>query len=141
MTSLTAPPPPHQLMSEKPNETNMTLRIWQQNLNTSMTAQASLLNSNSATDWDIMVIQEPYINFLCNTCTNHKWHVLYSSNHYTHPQQCTRMITLVNTSLDSNSWKQVSFPSSDIVITQFSGPYGHCTIFNIYNDGNSQSTL
>ncbi|KIK34351.1 hypothetical protein CY34DRAFT_98177, partial [Suillus luteus UH-Slu-Lm8-n1] len=64
-------------MSEGPNENRATLRIWQQNLNKSLTAQASLLNNKSASDWDIMVIQEPYINSLRNTNANHTWHVLY----------------------------------------------------------------
>ncbi|KIK32793.1 hypothetical protein CY34DRAFT_38340, partial [Suillus luteus UH-Slu-Lm8-n1] len=52
-------------------------RIWQQNLNTSMVAQASLLNNASISDWDIITIQEPHINFLRNTSANHKWRVLY----------------------------------------------------------------
>ncbi|KAG2050494.1 hypothetical protein BDR06DRAFT_891588, partial [Suillus hirtellus] len=79
-----------------------------------------------------MVIQEPYINFLRNTSANHTWHVIYPTNHYSHPQQRTRAITLVNASLDSNAWKQISYPSSDVVIIQLSGQYGQCTIFNIY---------
>ncbi|KAG1785258.1 uncharacterized protein HD556DRAFT_1250143, partial [Suillus plorans] len=121
-------------MSEHPNDTNVRLRIWQQNLNTSMTAQALLLNSSFATKWDIMVIQEPYINFLRNTCANHCWHVIYPSQHYTHPQRHSRAITLINTSINTNSWKQIFFLSSNIVIIQLSGTYGCCSIFNIYND-------
>ncbi|KAG2048697.1 hypothetical protein BDR06DRAFT_895025, partial [Suillus hirtellus] len=67
-------------MPEHANLQNDRLRIWQQNLNTSMVAQASLLN-NSATakDWDLILIQEPYINFLHNMNANHRWHVLYPS--------------------------------------------------------------
>lgn len=106
-----------------------------------MTAQASLLNSPSAMEWDVMVIQEPYLNFLRNTCANHRWHVIYPSQHYTHPQRRSRAVTLINTSINTNSWKQIFFPSSDVVIIQLSGTYGHCTIFNIYNDCNSQDTL
>ncbi|KIK47992.1 hypothetical protein CY34DRAFT_36412, partial [Suillus luteus UH-Slu-Lm8-n1] len=53
------------------------LCIWQQNLNTSMAAQEALLNSPKISEWDIIVIQEPYINFLRNTRANHRWHVLY----------------------------------------------------------------
>jgi len=88
-----------------------------------------------------MVIQEPHINFLHNTSANHHWHVLYPTQHYTHPQQWTRAVILVSASLDTNMWKQISFPSSDVIILQLSGPYGRCTIFNIYNDGNSQTML
>ncbi|KIK34517.1 hypothetical protein CY34DRAFT_33211, partial [Suillus luteus UH-Slu-Lm8-n1] len=90
---------------------------------------------------DLIAIQEPHINFLRNTSANHHWHVLYPSLHYTQPQHKTRAVTLISASLDTNSWKQISFPSSDVVIIQLSGPYGNCTIFNIYNDCNSSSTL
>ncbi|KAG1805823.1 uncharacterized protein BJ212DRAFT_1237263, partial [Suillus subaureus] len=83
-------------------------------------------------DWDTMVIQEPHINFLHNTCANHHWHVLYPSWHYSHPQICSWAITLINTSVNTNSWKQISFPSSDVVITQISELFNQCTIFNIY---------
>ncbi|KIK40534.1 hypothetical protein CY34DRAFT_87167 [Suillus luteus UH-Slu-Lm8-n1] len=76
-------------MSEQPDNTNTRFRIWQQNLNTSMVAQASLLNNTSLSDWDIIIIQEPHINFLHNTSANHQWHVLYPMQHYSHPQQRT----------------------------------------------------
>ncbi|KAG1790856.1 uncharacterized protein HD556DRAFT_1241685 [Suillus plorans] len=92
-------------------------------------------------EWDIIVTQEPYINFLRNTHANTHWHVLYPTQHFTHPQQHTRAITLINARLDTNSWKQLAFPSSDIVVLQLSGPYGRCTLFNIYNDGTHQNTL
>ncbi|KAJ8593676.1 hypothetical protein M405DRAFT_731037, partial [Rhizopogon salebrosus TDB-379] len=64
-------------MSEHPPNDIASLRIWQQNLNTSLTAQASLLNNPNAANWDLIVIQEPHINFLRNTSANHHWHVLY----------------------------------------------------------------
>ncbi|KAG1785103.1 uncharacterized protein HD556DRAFT_1199776, partial [Suillus plorans] len=53
------------------------LRIWQQNLNGSLIAQLSLLNNPAVADWDILLLQEPHINFLRNTSANHHWHVLY----------------------------------------------------------------
>ncbi|KAG1854508.1 hypothetical protein F4604DRAFT_1932756 [Suillus subluteus] len=94
------------------------LRIWQPNLNASLTVQASLLNNHIIANWDIIAIQEPHINFLRNTSANHHWHVLYPTLHYTQPQSKTRAVTLISTSLDTNSWKQVSFPSSDAVVIQ-----------------------
>ncbi|KAG1724570.1 uncharacterized protein EDB91DRAFT_1062764, partial [Suillus paluster] len=76
-----------------------------------------------------------------NTSANHHWHILYPTLHYTQPQSKTRAITLISALLDTNSWKQILFQSSDVIIIQLSGPYGCCTIFNIYNDGNSPITL
>ncbi|KAG2056119.1 hypothetical protein BDR06DRAFT_880710, partial [Suillus hirtellus] len=117
------------------------LRIWQQNLNTSMVTQESLLNYPITKHWDVIIIQEPYINFLQNTKANHRWHVLYLTQHYTHPQKHSYTITLVNANLDTNIWNQITFPSSDIVILQISSEISKFTIFNIYNNGGYQDTL
>jgi hypothetical protein len=76
-------------MPEQPVEDTIKLHIWQQNLNTFPMAQASLLNNPDMADWDVIAIQEPYINFLCNTSVNNHWHVIYLSWHYTHPQHKT----------------------------------------------------
>ncbi|KAH7918956.1 hypothetical protein BV22DRAFT_1134211 [Leucogyrophana mollusca] len=48
---------------------------------------------------------------------------------------------LVSASLDTNHWTQIPFPSSDVIIIQFSSPYGKFTLFNIYNNGTSRNTL
>ncbi|KAG2074557.1 hypothetical protein BDR04DRAFT_1007511, partial [Suillus decipiens] len=84
---------------------------------------------------------EPYINFLHNTSTNHCWHVLYPSEHLTNPQCCSRAIILVNSSINTSTWKQLPFPSSDIIVLQFGNQLGLCTILNVYNNFNSQDTL
>jgi len=137
----TAPNPTNTQMPRETISDPKRLRIWQQNLNASLTAQESLLNGPMLTNWDIIAIQEPHINFLRNTRANHHWHVIYPSQHHTHPTQRTRAITLINTSLDTNSWSQVHFPSSDVVAIQIVNSTGRCTIFNIYNDGNHQDTI
>ncbi|KIK37495.1 hypothetical protein CY34DRAFT_92648, partial [Suillus luteus UH-Slu-Lm8-n1] len=59
-----------QNQSQTPPPSPARLRIWQQNLNASMAAQEALLNSSVANHWDIIVIQEPYLNFLRNTRAN-----------------------------------------------------------------------
>ncbi|KAG1786572.1 uncharacterized protein HD556DRAFT_1248132, partial [Suillus plorans] len=128
-------------MSNTQIDNTAELKIWQQNLNTSLVAQESLLNSPDILDWDILILQEPHINFLRNTRANHRWHVIYPTNHYTNPQQRTRAVTLIKASLDTNMWQQLSFPSSDVVLVQLNGTYGKCTIFNIYNDGTHHDTL
>ncbi|KIK38872.1 hypothetical protein CY34DRAFT_44461, partial [Suillus luteus UH-Slu-Lm8-n1] len=64
-------------MSEQPVPTPNRLNIWQQNLNVSLAAQESLMNSQDITNYDLLIIQEPYINFLRNTHASHCWHVLY----------------------------------------------------------------
>ncbi|KAG2046670.1 hypothetical protein BDR06DRAFT_830908, partial [Suillus hirtellus] len=121
--------------------TNVSLQIWQQNLNALLAAQESMMNSLEITKQDVLAIQEPHINFLHNTCASHNWHVIYLTYHYSHPQKCSCIITFINTSLDTNTWKQVPFPSSDMVIIQTCSDFGICTIINIYNDCTHQNTL
>ncbi|KIK35158.1 hypothetical protein CY34DRAFT_53250, partial [Suillus luteus UH-Slu-Lm8-n1] len=64
-------------MSEQPVPTPNRLNIWQQNLNASLAAQESLMNSRDITNYNLLIIQEPYINYLRNTRASHRWHVLY----------------------------------------------------------------
>ncbi|OJA13176.1 hypothetical protein AZE42_14083, partial [Rhizopogon vesiculosus] len=118
-------------MSEHPLNNTASLRIWQQNLNTSHSAQASLLNNPNIADWDLITIQEPYLNSYRNTTANHHWSVYYPTQHLSHNHQRSRAVTLVKTSLNTNNCRQLPFPSSDVVVVQLSGPYGRCTIFNI----------
>ncbi|KAG2051751.1 DNase I-like protein [Suillus hirtellus] len=100
------------------------LRIWQQNLNTSSDAQHCILSRPSAArDWDIIAIQEPTIDTKGNTRATPDWHVVYPMHRYTQA-----------------NWRQLPFPSADVVIIQFTGPFGKLTILNIYNDGDKQDT-
>ena len=129
------------MMNDTNSNTPTWLRIWQQNLNTSFTAQHSLINCMMPNDYDILAIQEPHINFLSNTISNHHYHVLYPSTHPIQPTVKTQAITLVSTKLDSNAWKQLPFPSPDVIVLQLNGNFGTCTIFNIYNDCKHNDTL
>ncbi|KAH7918794.1 hypothetical protein BV22DRAFT_1024009, partial [Leucogyrophana mollusca] len=128
-------------MPEGPTTTNDSLHIWQQNVNGSLAAQEHIINGPWACDWDMVALQEPYMNHLHNTRSSRAWRAVYPTNHFTHPENRTRAVTLISAKLDTNHWTQIPFPSSDVVVIQLTGQYGKCTIFNIYNDGKSQSTL
>ena len=52
-----------------------------------------------------------------------------------------QVVTLINSKLSTNYWKQIPFPSRDVVITQFTGTQGTCTLINIYNDGKHDRTI
>ena len=127
-------------MTDEPNNPQC-LRIWQQNLNTSHTSQHSLINSTRSNEFDIIALQEPHINSFNNTISSRRYHVLYPSTHLIKPNPKTRAVMLISTSLDTNAWKQLPFPSPDIVIVQLSGDYGNCTLINIYNDCKNNDTL
>ncbi|KIK96754.1 hypothetical protein PAXRUDRAFT_137789, partial [Paxillus rubicundulus Ve08.2h10] len=89
-------------------------------------------------DWDIIALQEPHISPMKNTTSSKCYHVVYPSTCYTSPESKLRATTLISTSINTNSWMQLPFPSPDVVIIQLVGTFGCCTLFNIYNDGTSQ---
>ena len=121
----------NQMVSNNHN-TPTVLRIWQQNLNTSFSAQHSLLNSIRPNDYDVITIQEPHINSFNNTISNCHYHVLYPTMHFIKPSPKTRAVTLISMEIDPNAWQQIPFPSLDVVVLQFTRPFGKCVVFNIY---------
>lgn len=128
-------------MNTYTDPTSMRLRIWQQNLNKSNKAQYDLINSPIHNDWDIVLLQEPYINSLGNTKANHHWRVIYPSSNLSDTSM-KQSVILVNTKLDMNSWAQVRFKgTNDIMVIQIKYTQGRVTIFNIYNDCNHSDIL
>jgi predicted secreted protein len=55
-------------------------RIWQQNVAKSSVVQHDVLANANPKDWDIIAIQEPYMDFLGLTRANPHWNVIYPSN-------------------------------------------------------------
>ena len=117
------------------------LRIWQQNLNKSDKAHFDLINLPLHKEWDVLLLQEPYIDGFGNTKATSRWHVIYPSSHIADSSKC-RSVILVNALLDTNAWAQVPLEgSNDITVLQFHLLQGWVTIFNIYNDCLHQNTL
>ena len=118
------------------------LSIWQQNVNKSPTCQHNLISNTSLVDANIGIVtlQEPAINHLGLTTATKEWTVIYPSTHTNAPNK-TRSVTLIRSSISTDSWNQMEFPSSDVMVTQMYGDWGKLTVFNIYNDGNSNDTI
>ena len=89
------------------------LRIWQQNLNKSLDAQLHLINSVCPSEWDILLIQEPWIGFN-GTRSSRYWRVLYPETHFVDNSKITRSLILVNTNIPTNSYEQIHFKSADV---------------------------
>src|SRR5258707_10231422 len=51
------------------------------------------------------------------------------------------MITLIHSSISTDSWQQIDFPSSDITLVAIKGHWGKLVIFNIYNDCDSNEMI
>jgi len=110
------------------------LRIWQQNLNKSDKAQFDLINLPVHKDWDLLLLQEPYIYKLGNTKVTSKWHTIYPSSHLTN-SSTNRSVILVNTALDTNTWAQVPFEgTNDVMALRLQMLKSQLMIFNVYND-------
>ncbi|KAG2047701.1 hypothetical protein BDR06DRAFT_896922, partial [Suillus hirtellus] len=56
--------------------------IWQQNINTSLIAQHSLLNSSIACEWDVVALQELHINQMKNTISLPYFYAVYPTTHF-----------------------------------------------------------
>ena len=141
VTTTTATLPSPSSMNSQTNTNIASLRIWQENLNKSATAQHCILSGPfTAKEWDIIAIQEPVIDNLGNTKATPDWNVIYPTQRFTH-QARTRAVTLIHKRLNTNNWRQIPFPSTDVVIVQLTGPFGHVTIINIYDDSKIRSVI
>ena len=64
-------------MSSTPAPTPNRLRIWQQNLNKSRVTQEDLINLEVYKQYDVLVLQEPFIDSYGNTKATRDWRVVY----------------------------------------------------------------
>jgi Endonuclease-reverse transcriptase len=117
------------------------LRIWQQNVHKSKTAQDYILNTTNPSDWDIIAIQEPWINRFGNSRGSQFWRVVYPTNFYAEgcPRICS--ILLINTNLSTDSYISLPILHSDISAVHFRGENGYLSLFNIYNEITNNDTL
>jgi hypothetical protein len=91
-----------------PARENNTLRISQQNLNKSNTAQQTyLFDLSYRHDADIACIQEPYIDHLGKSRANSHWYAIYPATPHT-PGRPVRSLLLVKASLSTTCWQTVS---------------------------------
>src|ERR1700690_2653779 len=117
------------------------LNIWQQNLNKSAKVQWDLINSPVHKNWDVLLIQEPYLDSFGNTKATSNWHVIYPSSRFTN-DSTVRSVMLINTKLNTNHWHQLNLTdNNDSTAIQFIGPYGRVTLFNLYIDGTHSDAL
>jgi ribonuclease HI len=121
-------------MSRRQPKSPDKLRIWQQNARKSKVAHEYILNTANPADWDVIAIQEPWIDALGNARGTRYWRVLYPSNHLRDGNSRPRSILLVNTNIATDSYISLNILNSDITAIRFQGDHGFLSIFNIYND-------
>ena len=118
------------------------INIWQQNVNKSPTCQYDLLSSDKLTSMniDILAIQEPAMINKSHSIASKEWISVYPTTHTTNPKK-TRSLTLVQAQISTDSWNQLDFLSSDVMVVQLSSVWGKLMIFNIYNEGECNNTI
>ena len=116
------------------------LRIWQQNLNKSLIAQQHMLNTARPSDWDILLLQEPWFG---NTVTraSHSWRVLYPNIYFRDKTSNLRSIIFVNTNISTDNYEQIQFQSTDVTGVSIKTENGTLAILNVYNDCRHNAAL
>ena len=121
-------------MSRRQPSLPSKLRIWQQNVHKANAAQEYIRNTARPKDWDVIALQEPWLNTFNNSRENPYWRVIYPVNHLLDGQDHTRSILLVNANISSDCYVILPIMHSDITAVQFKGEHRNLTLFNIYNE-------
>lgn len=116
------------------------LCICQQNMNRSLIGQSSFLNSVSPDAFEIILLQEPYIDHIGLTRASHDWHVLYPTGHHDRDAK-SRSVIFVNSTLSTNTWTAVDVDSPDVTALVLTTARGPLWIFNFYNDQENDDAL
>src|ERR1700743_1377678 len=116
------------------------LRIWQQNLNRSLTSQLHLLNTAHPDKWDILILQEPWMGHI-GTRSSHHWRVLYPDTYFKDNSKKPRSIIMVNTNIPTNSYEQLHFNTPDVTGIRITEDKSKILIINVYNDCNNNDSI
>lgn len=123
------------------NRTNPTqLRIWQQNLNKSLNAQLHLINTARPNDWDVLILQEPWIGHTGTRSSPH-WRVLYPNTHFTDNTKTQRSLIFINTNIPTNSYEQIQFDNPDVTGVCITQGAQKLILINVYNDCNNNKSV
>jgi exonuclease III len=123
------------------NTTNK-ITIWQQNVNKSPSCQHDLLSNNQLirSGTSIIALQEPAVNFMNRSIASKDWFPIYPTTHSLSPDK-TRSLLLINASINSGSWEQIDIPSGDITAVIIRSAVSDLLLYNVYNDGNNDTSL
>ena len=119
---------PHAMTSTTQPTQPTPLRIIQQNLNKSLTAQLAFLHEYTPDNTDIIALQEPYKDFKNLTRTTPFWYVIYPATHARSPE-ATRSILLINRRLPTDSWTEIITSSPVLTAVTLRTPTGPIHLF------------
>ncbi|KZP06796.1 hypothetical protein FIBSPDRAFT_763852, partial [Athelia psychrophila] len=119
-------------MSRRPTSSPTKLRIWQQNARKSLHVTYDILQQADPEKWDIIAIQEPYLDKMKKTRVNHYWRTHYPTNHSLDGQPRSRSLLLINTNISTDAYTSLQIPHHDFTGIRFSGTFGNLSIINAY---------
>ena len=90
---------------------NIRIRIRQLNVNKSMTAQEDLINNSK--NFNILAVQEPYLDHPNNTRATSHWSVVYPARHRDGGPR-TRSVILVHKSISTDNWTDLAIDDPNI---------------------------
>ncbi|KDQ56836.1 hypothetical protein JAAARDRAFT_94162, partial [Jaapia argillacea MUCL 33604] len=90
--------------------------------------------------YDLALIQEPYVDLRGNSRLLSQWYPVYPSTHFDKPGE-TQSLMLVNRLIPLDNWSQLNIPSPDLTAIQMVDQRCTIIIINIYNDQNHTRTL
>ena len=125
-------------MNGTPSPLATKLTICQQNLRKSLQAQSAFISNTS--NYDMICIQEPYIDFLGNSRAPTNWKSVYPTRRTTSEDK-VRAFVLIHPRLNTSGWYQLEVDSADIVALCINTEAGPLIVINIYNDQNHHDTL
>ncbi|KAF5392001.1 hypothetical protein D9757_003364 [Collybiopsis confluens] len=90
----------------------------------------------------LIMVQEPYIDFLGRTRALPHLRVIYPLHHLDRwKTKTSRSIILVNSCLPTDSWTSLDIDHPDITAVQIVGSFGTFRAFSIYNDNNNDGAI
>ena len=104
-------------------------------------AHSYIINTANLKDWDILALQEPWIDSYGNSQGSQYWRVVYPANFYDEDRAHVHSILLVNTNLSTDCYIPLLIPHSDVTANQFKGENGFLSLFNVYNEITNNNTL
>jgi len=126
------------------NDTDNTIKIWQQNVRKSWDAQMHTIHT-VGNRYDIICLQEPHFDFQKLTRATPVWRVVLPSLYNTHETQerwrAPRAAILVHERVSTNRWTQVDIALQDIVAICLTTCETALNVYNIYNDCTHSETL
>jgi hypothetical protein len=117
------------------------VRIWQQNCHRSEACQQDVINSCNPEKYDLILIQEPWIDHLKNTRAPTGWSTVYPPTHLLDDAERTRSVIFISPLLAGDACTTIPIDSPDITAVQLETESGSVRILNIYNPQEHPRTI